>query len=67
VDFPIPANDDATKSIELVLDTMLAALNEGLEERKSDKERGEAVPEEGEEAETAEEGVEEAGAATEPK
>jgi hypothetical protein len=46
---------------------MLAALNEGLEERKSDKERGEAVPEEGEEAETAEEGVEEAGAATEPK
>lgn len=67
VDFPIPANDDATKSIELVLDTMLAALNEGLEERKSDKERGEAVPEEGEEAETAEEGVEETGAATEPK
>jgi small subunit ribosomal protein S2 len=66
VDYPIPANDDATKSIELIVDTMLAALNEGLEERKSDKERGEAVPEEGEETETAEEGVEEAGA-TEPK
>ena len=61
VDFPIPANDDATKSIELIVDAMIAAVNEGLEERKSDKERGEAVPEEGEEAEGAEagEGVEE--------
>jgi small subunit ribosomal protein S2 len=60
VDFPIPANDDATKSIELIVDTLIAALNEGMEERKTDKERGEAVPEEGEEAEGAEEGVEEA-------
>jgi small subunit ribosomal protein S2 len=59
VDFPIPANDDATKSIELIVEAMIAAVNEGLEERKSDKERGEAVPEEGEEAEGAEEGVEE--------
>jgi len=59
VDFPIPANDDATKSIELIVDAMIAAVNEGLEERKNDKERGEAVPEEGEEAEGAEEGVEE--------
>ncbi len=59
VDFPIPANDDATKSIELIVDTLIAAVNEGLEERKSDKERGEAVPEEGEETEGAEEGVEE--------
>lgn len=37
VDFPIPANDDATKSIELIVDTMIAAINEGLEERKNDK------------------------------
>lgn len=59
VDFPIPANDDATKSIELIVDTLIAAVNEGLEERKTDKERGEALPEEGEEAEGAEEGVEE--------
>ena len=37
VDFPIPANDDATKSIELILETMIAAINEGMEERKNDK------------------------------
>ncbi len=37
VDFPIPANDDATKSIELIIDTMIAAINEGVEERKNDK------------------------------
>jgi small subunit ribosomal protein S2 len=61
VDFPIPANDDATKSIELIMDTMIAAINEGLEERKQDKERGEAVAEEeeGGEEETTEEAVEE--------
>jgi small subunit ribosomal protein S2 len=35
VDFPIPANDDATKSIELIVDTMIAAFNEGIEERKN--------------------------------
>ncbi len=57
VDFPIPANDDATKSIELVVDVMTAALMEGLEERKQDKDRGEVVegeePEEGEAADEA--------------
>ena len=37
VDFPIPANDDATKSIELIVDVMIAAINEGVEERKNDK------------------------------
>jgi small subunit ribosomal protein S2 len=37
VDFPIPANDDATKSIELIVDVMIAAINEGIEERKNDK------------------------------
>ena len=46
VDFPIPANDDATKSIELVVDAMIAALNEGLEERKRDKDSGIATPDE---------------------
>jgi small subunit ribosomal protein S2 len=59
IDFPIPANDDATKSIELIVDTMIAAINEGLEERKSDKERGEAIEEEGTE-EGGEEAAEEA-------
>ncbi len=37
VDFVIPANDDASKSIELVLDTIVAAMAEGLEERKVEK------------------------------
>ena len=34
VDYVIPANDDASKSIELILDTVVAAMAEGLEERK---------------------------------
>ena len=37
VDFVIPANDDASKSIELILDTVCAAMAEGLEERKVEK------------------------------
>ena len=37
VDFVIPANDDASKSIELILDTVCAAMQEGLEERKAEK------------------------------
>lgn len=37
VDYVIPANDDATKSIDLVLDTVCAAMAEGLEERKVEK------------------------------
>ncbi|MDE6322852.1 MAG: 30S ribosomal protein S2, partial [Paramuribaculum sp.] len=49
VDFVIPANDDASKSIELILDTVCAAMNEGLEERKVEKvdnkdAEGEAAP-----------------------
>jgi len=35
VDFPVPANDDATKSIALVLDEICNAIKEGLEERKN--------------------------------
>ena len=37
IDFVIPANDDASKSIEIVLDTVCAAMAEGLEERKAEK------------------------------
>ncbi|SVC03154.1 uncharacterized protein METZ01_LOCUS256008 [marine metagenome] len=33
VDFPIPANDDATKSISLIVDILINAVAEGLEER----------------------------------
>lgn len=37
VDFVIPANDDATKSVEVILDACCAAMQEGLEERKAEK------------------------------
>ena len=37
IDFVIPSNDDATKSIEVILGAMIAAINEGLEERKVEK------------------------------
>ena len=37
VDFVIPANDDATKSVEVILDACCAAIAEGLEERKVEK------------------------------
>ena len=37
IDFVIPANDDATKSIEVILSALCAAISEGLEERKIEK------------------------------
>ena len=37
VDFPIPANDDATKSIALITRAIMDAVSQGLEERKYDK------------------------------
>lgn len=37
IDFVIPANDDATKSIEVILDAVCGAITEGLEERKAEK------------------------------
>jgi small subunit ribosomal protein S2 len=38
VDFPIPANDDAAKSIELVMRTITDAIAEGIQERGKRKE-----------------------------
>ncbi|MCQ2312379.1 MAG: 30S ribosomal protein S2 [Paludibacteraceae bacterium] len=37
IDFVIPANDDATKSIEVILNAVAEAIKEGLEERKVEK------------------------------
>ena len=37
IDFVIPANDDATKSVDIILTAMVAAIQEGLEERKVEK------------------------------
>ena len=49
IDFVIPANDDASKSIEVVLDAICAAMAEGLEERKAEKVDTEATGEGAEE------------------
>ncbi|MBB6108159.1 SSU ribosomal protein S2P [Mucilaginibacter lappiensis] len=38
IDFPIPANDDATKSISLITSIIIKAIEEGLDERKREKE-----------------------------
>lgn len=38
VDFPIPANDDASKSIDLVVKIMCDAIKEGMDERNAEKE-----------------------------
>lgn len=38
VDFPIPANDDASKSIALIVGVIGKAIEDGLSERKVDKE-----------------------------
>jgi small subunit ribosomal protein S2 len=38
IDFPIPANDDATKSIAIVTNYIVAAIAEGLAERQAEKE-----------------------------
>ena len=38
IDFPIPANDDATKSISLITSVIIKAIEEGLDERKREKE-----------------------------
>jgi small subunit ribosomal protein S2 len=40
VDYPIPANDDAAKSISLIMDVITGSIQEGLSERKSEKEKG---------------------------
>jgi small subunit ribosomal protein S2 len=39
VDFPIPANDDASKSISLIVEVMVKAIEEGLVERKLDRDK----------------------------
>lgn len=39
IDFVIPANDDAAKSISLVINIMCQALAEGLNERKAEKDK----------------------------
>ena len=67
VDFPIPANDDASKSIKAVVDAITAAVKEGLAERGFEKEAPAAEAASAEEASDAAEAAaaEEAPAAAE--
>ncbi len=39
VDYPIPANDDATDSIAKILDLVIQPIEEGLQEREQEKEQ----------------------------
>ena len=39
IDYVIPANDDAAKSISLVMDVLCSAINEGLQERRVENEK----------------------------
>ncbi len=55
IDFVIPANDDASKSIDKVLSHVTDAIAEGLAERKADKERAKAEKEANTEAPVAKE------------
>jgi small subunit ribosomal protein S2 len=42
VDFPIPSNDDASNSISLIVGTLAKAIQEGLDERKVDRDKEES-------------------------
>ena len=45
IDYVIPANDDATKSVEVILSAVCEAMNEGLQERKAERVDAEATEE----------------------
>ncbi|MCQ2350699.1 MAG: 30S ribosomal protein S2 [Paludibacteraceae bacterium] len=53
IDFVIPANDDASKSVDIILSAVCAAVQEGLQQRKVEKE-AEAAEQEASEAPKAE-------------
>jgi small subunit ribosomal protein S2 len=44
IDFVIPANDDASQSIKLIVGAMVEAVREGLNERKAEKKDDEEAP-----------------------
>lgn len=50
VDFPIPANDDATKSISIIVSMMIQAIEEGIAERKMVKDKDKEDEEERDDA-----------------
>src|SRR5690606_10686597 len=44
VDFPIPANDDASKSIDIILTHVAESIKEGLSTRKAEKDKAKEEP-----------------------
>ncbi|TAG94937.1 MAG: 30S ribosomal protein S2 [Bacteroidetes bacterium] len=55
VDFPIPANDDAFKSISIILGAVAEAIKEGISEKKKDKDSEVAKEDEAEKRQVDEE------------
>ena len=53
VTFPIPANDDSSSSVDLILKYLASAISEGLEERQLIKQRAKQEKEESKKAEKA--------------
>jgi small subunit ribosomal protein S2 len=51
VDFPIPANDDASKSIYVIMNAAIQAIAEGLNERRLNKDKQDELDAENEKAE----------------
>ncbi|MBA5628554.1 30S ribosomal protein S2 [Moheibacter lacus] len=50
VDFAIPANDDASKSVDIILQNVTDAIKEGLSARKAEKDKSKDEPKGAEEA-----------------
>ncbi|HNF72725.1 MAG TPA: 30S ribosomal protein S2 [Chitinophagaceae bacterium] len=68
VDFPIPANDDATKSIAIITNYITAAIIEGLQERESEKDKmDDEQDEQGESEVVAEDGMSAEGDGSAPR
>ena len=67
IDFPIPANDDASKSIALIVSKMVEAIEEGLNERKNTMKDADMADAEGEEEMNETVAVEEEEKEEEPK
>ena len=58
VDYPIPANDDAAKSIALIMEVVVGAIQEGLSERKNEKDKNDEEGKSSEEVSAEETGKE---------
>ncbi|WP_027418064.1 30S ribosomal protein S2 [Crocinitomix catalasitica] len=67
IDFIIPGNDDATKSIEAIMSKVSAAIMEGLEERKTSRDKAKTAKDAAKEAKDTKETTEAPEATAEEK